>query len=147
MVASLANKLRQADSKDPVAQAEMFNRYQNDLILAAKAHAELIMWEAFTSALKTIEDPGSLQILTWLRDLYGFTILEQNLAWYLINGRLSSTRAEAITDYIDGRLLPRLRPHAESLVDAFLLTPELVRSTLPADERERQQNKAQLVRR
>jgi acyl-CoA oxidase len=60
---------------------------------------------------------------------------------------LSSTRAEAITDYIDGRLLPRLRPHAESLVDAFLLTPELVRSTLPADERERQQNKAQLVRR
>jgi acyl-CoA oxidase len=147
MVASLANKLRQADSKDPVAQAELFNRYQNDLILAAKAHAELIMWEAFTSALKTIEDPGSLQILTWLRDLYGFTILEQNLAWYLINGRLSSARAEAITDYIDGRLLPRLRPHAESLVDAFLLTPELVRTTLHTDERERQLNKAQLVRR
>jgi acyl-CoA oxidase len=146
MVANLANKLRHSGPKDPVKEAELFNRYQNDLILAAQAHGELIMWEAFTTALKTIEDPGSVQVLTWLRDLFGFTLLEQNLSWYLINGRLSSARAEAITDYIDGRLLPRLRPHAEALVDAFLLTPELVRTDLAMAERERQQTKSQLVR-
>jgi acyl-CoA oxidase len=146
MVANLANKLRHSGPKDPAKEAELFNRYQNDLILAAQAHGELIMWEAFTSAIKTIEDPESVQILTWLRDLFGFTLLEQNLSWYLINGRLSSHRAEAITDYIDGRLLPRLRPHAEALVDAFLLTPELVRTDLAQAERERQQTKSQLVR-
>ncbi|MGA1201269.1 MAG: acyl-CoA dehydrogenase family protein, partial [Aquiluna sp.] len=49
MVANIANKLKAAGS-DKSKQAELFNRYQNDLIKAAKAHAELIMWEAFTSA-------------------------------------------------------------------------------------------------
>ena len=92
MVANIANKLKAAGS-DKAKQAELFNRHQNDLIKAAKAHAELIMWEAFTSALKTIKDADSLKILTWLRDLYGFTLLEDNLDWYLINGRLSAARA------------------------------------------------------
>jgi acyl-CoA oxidase len=145
MVASIANKLKAAGS-DKEKQAELFNRYQNDLINAARAHTELIMWEAFTSALKTIKDADSIKILTWLRDLYGFTLLEENLSWYLINGRLSGARAEAITEYIDSRLLPRLRPHAESLVDAFLLPPELVRTTLAQDEAERQLNRQTLVR-
>ena len=146
MIAKLANNLKHSGPKDAQKQAELFNRYQNDLILAAKAHGELILWEAFTSALKTIEDEDSKQILTWLRDLYGFSVLEENLSWYLINGRLSSSRAEAITEYIDTRLLPRLRPHAESLVDAFLLTPGLVRTTLAADEKERRATRSQLVR-
>jgi acyl-CoA oxidase len=146
MIAKLANNLKHSGPKNAQKQAELFNRYQNDLILAAKAHGELILWEAFTSALKTIEDEDSKQILTWLRDLYGFSVLEENLSWYLINGRLSSSRAEAITEYIDTRLLPRLRPHAESLVDAFLLTPGLVRTTLAADEKERQATRSQLVR-
>ena len=146
MIAKLANNLKHSGPKNAQKEAELFNRYQNDLILAAKAHGELILWEAFTSALKTIEDEDSKQILTWLRDLYGFSVLEENLSWYLINGRLSSSRAEAITEYIDTRLLPRLRPHAESLVDAFLLTPGLVRTTLAADEKERQATRSQLVR-
>jgi len=144
-IAKLANAMKGA-GKDPVKQAEMFNRYQNDLINAAQAHAELIMWEAFTSALKTIKDKDSLQILTWLRDLYGFTLLEQNMAWYLLNGRINSARAEAITEYIDTRLLPRLRPHAISLVDAFLLTPGLVRTNLAEAEAQRRATINQLVR-
>ena len=145
MVAGVANKLKAA-GKDKKKQAELFNRHQNDLIKAGRAHAELIMWEAFTSALRTIEDEDSRKILTWLRDLYGFTLLEENLDWYLINGRLSGARAEAITEYIDGRLLPRLRPHVQSLVDAFQLSPELVRTTLAKDEAERQASRKQLVR-
>ncbi len=145
MVANIANKLKAAGS-DKAKQAELFNRHQNDLIKAAKAHAELIMWEAFTSALKTIKDADSLKILTWLRDLYGFTLLEDNLDWYLINGRLSAARAEAITEYIDTRLLPRIKPHAESLVDAFELSPGLVRTTLAQDEAARQASRKNLVR-
>ena len=146
MVANLANKLKHSGPKDPVKQAELFNRYQNDLITAAYAHAELIMWEAFTSGIKTVDDEDSRRVLTWLRDLYGFTVLEDNLAWYLINGRLSAHRAEAITDYIDGRLLPRLRPYAKDLVDAFLLTPGLVRTNLAEQERKRQEEAKGLVR-
>jgi acyl-CoA oxidase len=133
MVADLAAKLKPA-GKDKAKQAKLFNRYQNDLIAAARAHGELIMWEAFTSALKTIKHKESKEILTWLRDLYGFWLIEENLDWYLIHGRLSANRAQAVTEYIDDRLLPRLRPHVLSLVDAFLLTPELVRTNLAEAE-------------
>ena len=130
MIARLANELKHSGKKDPVETERVFNRHQNDLILAAKAHGELIQWEAFTSALKTIKNPETLKVMTWLRDLFGFTLLEENLAWYLMNGRLTSHRAEAITDYIDGRLLGRLKAHAIDLVDAFGLTEGLIRSDL-----------------
>ena len=130
MIARLANELKHSGKKDPVETERVFNRHQNDLILAAKAHGELIQWEAFTSALKTIKNPETLKVMTWLRDLFGFTLLEENLSWYLMNGRLTSHRAEAITDYIDGRLLGRLKPHALDLVDAFGLTEGLIRSDL-----------------
>ena len=130
MIARLANELKHSGKKDPAEAERMFNRHQNDLIIAAKAHGELIQWEAFTSALKTIKNPETLKVMTWLRDLFGFTLLEENLAWYLMNGRLNSQRAEAITDYIDGRLLGRLKPHALDLVDAFGLTEGLIRSDL-----------------
>ena len=130
MIARLANELKHSGKKDPVEAERMFNRHQNDLIMAAKAHGELIQWEAFTSALKTIKNPETLKVMTWLRDLFGFTLLEENLAWYLMNGRLNSHRAEAITEYIDGRLLGRLKPHALDLVDAFGLSEGLIRSDL-----------------
>ena len=57
-------------------------------------------------------------MLTWLRDLFGLTLIEKNLAWYLVHGRLSTQRAHAVTSYMN-RLLLRLRPHALDLVDAF----------------------------
>jgi acyl-CoA oxidase len=130
MIARLANELKHSGKKDPAEAERLFNRHQNDLIMAAKAHGELIQWEAFTSVLNKIENPETKKVMTWLRDLFGFTLLEENLAWYMVNGRLNSQRAEAITDYIDGRLLPRLRPHSLDLVDSFGLTEGLIRSDL-----------------
>ena len=53
-----------------------------------------------------------------MRDLFGLTLIERHLTWYLLNGRLSAGRARTVTSYID-RLLARLRPHAQTLVDAF----------------------------
>ena len=81
-------------------------------------------------ARRRIEHAGTKQVLTWLRDLFGFTLIEKNLAWYLIHGRLSLQRAQAITDYIDGRLLPRLRPHALALTDAFGLQDAHIRAEI-----------------
>jgi acyl-CoA oxidase len=141
MIARLANELKHSGKSDPAEAEKLFNRHQNDLILAAKAHGELIQWEAFTTALTKITDPETLKVMTRLRDLFGFTLLEENLAWYLINGRITSHRAEAITDYIDGRLLPRLRPHSLELVAAFGLSDELIRSDLASGaESERRQS-------
>src|SRR5690606_40416729 len=83
-----------------------------------KAHAELLLWEAFTAALSSVPEGTTRQVLTWLRDLYGLERIERNLAWYLVNGRLTAQRARVVTGYIN-RLLARLRPHAVDLVDAF----------------------------
>lgn len=122
MVADVAARLKNAGRLSKSDAAELFNRNQNELIEAARAHAELLQWEAFTEALEGIDDEQTVTVLTWLRDLFGLTLIEKNLAWYLIHGRLSAQRAASITDYIDDRLLPRLRAHALDLVAAFEFT-------------------------
>lgn len=140
MVAEIAGRMRGVAKLSPAEAAELFNANQNELIEAAYAHAELLEWEAFTAGIEKIEHEGTKQVLTWLRDLFGFTLIEKNLAWYLIHGRVSTFRAQAITDYIDDRLLPRLRPHARALVDAFGFAPEHLRAPIATGvEAERQE--------
>jgi acyl-CoA oxidase len=129
MIGEVAGKLRPASKLGKKAAADLFNSQQNELIEAARAHAELLQWEAFTDALDKAPDAGTRQVLTWLRDLFGFGLIEKHLAWYLIHGRLSPQRAQAVTAYID-RLLTRIRPHAVDLVDAFGYGPELVRAKI-----------------
>ncbi len=138
MIAETAGRLRNADKLSKKAAADLFNAQQNELIEAARAHAELLQWEAFTDALEKAPDSGTRQVLTWLRDLFGFGLIEKHLAWYVIHGRLSPQRAQAVTAYID-RLIARIRPHAVDLVDAFGYGPELVRAKIATGvEAERQ---------
>lgn len=139
MVASLAEALRPAAKMEPAEAAALMNKHQHDLIEAAWAHSELVVWEAFTEALTRMPDDSTKQVMRWLRDLHGFTLIEKHRDWYLMNGRLSAHRAEAISDYINHRLLPRLRPHAHKLVDAFELSDALVRAPIATgEEAERQ---------
>jgi acyl-CoA oxidase len=147
MVAEIATRLRPAARLSPIESAALFDRNQSELIDAARAHAELLQWEAFTEALAGVEDDATRRILTWLRDLFGLGLIEKNVAWYLVHGRLSAQRATAITDYIDDRLLPRLRPHAVDLVDAFGFAPEHVRAPIASGaEAERQREAAAYYR-
>jgi len=89
---------------------------------------------------------GTRQVLTWLRDLFGLRLIEEHAAWYLINGRLSGKRAQAVTAYID-RIIARLRPHALDLVNAFGYAPEHLRAAIATGaERERQVEARQYYR-
>jgi acyl-CoA oxidase len=138
MISEIGGRLRPASKLGKKAAADLFNSQQNELIEAARAHGELLQWEAFTEALEQAPDAGTKQVLTWLRDLFGFGLIEKHLAWYLIHGRLSPQRAQAVSAYID-RLLTRIRPHAVDLVDAFGYGPELVRAKIASGaEAERQ---------
>jgi acyl-CoA oxidase len=122
----------------PGSPADGFIAEQHRLIEAARAHGELLQWEAFTAALPTISDGGTRQVLTWLRDLFGLGLVEKHASWYLMNGRLAPERARAVTDYID-RLLARLRPHLVDLVHAFGYGPDHLRATIATGiEAERQ---------
>ncbi|TLM87680.1 acyl-CoA dehydrogenase [Pseudarthrobacter sp. NamE5] len=138
MVAEAAGSLRGSSRLSQEKGAALFNRHQNELIDAAQAHAELLQWEAFTEALRDVTDPGTRTVLTWLRDLFGLSLIEKNLAWYLMNGRLSMQRARTVGEYIN-RLLVKIRPHALNLVEAFGYSPDHVRSAIATGaEKERQ---------
>jgi len=129
MVAEVGAALKGANKLPQAKAAALFNEHQDQLIEAARAHAELLQWEAFTEGLRTIEDAGTREVLTWVRDLFGLSLIEKHLSWYLMNGRLSMQRARTVGDYIN-RLLVRLRPHALDLVDAFGYGQEHIRSTV-----------------
>jgi acyl-CoA oxidase len=141
MVADVATALRPASKQSPSEAAALFNSHQAELIEAARAHGELLQWEAFTDGVNRISDEGTKQVLTWLRDLFGLHLIEKHLAWYLINGRLSTQRAASVSRYID-RLAARLRPHAQDLVDAYGFEPEHVRAPIASGAERRRQDEA-----
>ncbi|WAP50385.1 acyl-CoA dehydrogenase family protein [Arthrobacter sp. ATA002] len=141
MVAEVAGALREARKLPKDKGAAVFNENQHDLIEAARAHAELLQWEAFTRALDGIEDEGTRQVMTWLRDLFGLCLIEKNLAWYLMHGRLSSQRARTLGPYIN-RLLAKIRPHALDLVDAFGYGPEHLRASVASGAEKTRQDEA-----
>ncbi|ALJ22262.1 acyl-CoA dehydrogenase family protein [Microbacterium sp. No. 7] len=141
MVADLAARLRPASKASPEESAAIVNACQADLIEAARAHGQLLQWEAFTDAVNRAPDEGTGRVLTWLRDLFGLSLIERHLSWYLINGRLSTQRAAAVSRYID-RLCLRLRPHAQDLVDAFGFEPEHVRAPIALGGEQARQDEA-----
>ena len=147
MVAEVAAALRDATKDAPreerAARGEdAFNAQQHKLIEAARAHAELLQWEAFTEELEKLTDPDTKQVLTWVRDLFGLGLIEKNLSWYLVHGRVSGQRAEAVTAYID-RLIGRIRDHALDLVEAFGLPNELLRAEIATGIEAERQDEAQ----
>jgi len=142
MVAEIAGRLRNANKLPKMEAAQLFNSNQNALIEAARAHGELLQWEAFTEGVEAVEDEGTRQVLTWLRDLFGLGLIEKNAAWYLIHGRISTQRAQAITSYIDDRLLPRLREHALPLVAAFEFAPEHIGAPIALGKEKERQDEA-----
>lgn len=140
MIADIAGRLRPG-AKDKALGARLFNENQSALIEAARAHGELLQWEAFTDAVHRVDDPQTRAVLTWLRDLFGLQLIEKHLAWHLMNGRLSMQRAQAVSSYID-RLCARLRPYALDLVEAFGYEPEHVRAPIASGAERARQDEA-----
>lgn len=140
MIADIAGRLRAA-GKDKELGARLFNENQAELIEAARAHGELLQWEAFTDGVNRATDADTKKVLTWLRDLFGLQLIEKHLAWYLINGRLSTQRAAAVSSYID-RLCARLRPYALDLVDAFGYEQEHLRAPIASGAEKARQDEA-----
>ena len=141
MVAEVGSALKGANKLPQHQAAAVFNLHQDDLIDAAQAHAELLQWEAFTEALSQVADPGTKTVLTWLRDLFGLSLIEKNLSWYLMNGRLSMQRGRTVGDYIN-RLLIKIRPHALDLVDAFGYGPDHLRAAIATGAEQARQDEA-----
>ncbi len=146
MTAEIAGALRPATKASRERATEMFNQNQNALIEVARAHADLVLWDAFTAGLARISDTGTREVLTRVRDLYGLVLIERNLAWYLMHGRISGTRARAVGSYID-RLVAKLRPHAQDLVDAFGYESRHIRAAIIDGSEQQRQDEARAYQR
>ncbi|MGM7667305.1 acyl-CoA dehydrogenase family protein [Microbacterium sp. A93] len=143
---AVAQALMPVAKKPQAEQAATFNQNQTDLIDAARNHGELLEWEAFTRAIKTIEDAHTKQVMTWLRDLFALRTIEDDLGWFIQSGRISTQRARTLRGYIN-RLAARLRPHAQDLVDAFGYEQEHLRMDVTTGgEAERQDEAAEYYR-
>ncbi|WP_329003917.1 acyl-CoA dehydrogenase family protein [Kribbella sp. NBC_00709] len=96
---------------------EVFNRCQDHVIAAGRAHVDRVVLEAFQAAVQ--EAPEELRPrLHDLYDLHALTAIEAERAWYLEHGRLSPGRSKAITALVN-ELCAVVRPAAVDLVDAF----------------------------
>ena len=106
-------------------QFTVFNHCQDHVIATARTHTERQIAEAFSRAVEACEDPGVKQVLERLFALYALTTIEADRGWFQEHGRISSTRAKALTRHVN-QLLRDLRPDAVTLVDAFGIPDELI---------------------
>ena len=126
MLGGVARRLKRGiDNK--MNPGEVFSRVQDHVIGAARAHVERLVLEAFIEKTRALPD-GDLKVsLNLLCDLHALTTIEQDRAWFMEHGRLSSQRSKAISREIND-LCRKLRPLAVDLVDAFGVPPEMLRS-------------------
>jgi acyl-CoA oxidase len=140
MVTEIGLRLASA-GQDRARGALLLNRSQHELIEAAKAHAELMQWDAFTEAIDEVPPGDTRRVLVWLRDLFALGLLEQHLDWYLMHGRITAQRARAVSAYID-RLVSRVRPVIPQLLDSFGYEPGHVRAPIALGEEQARQDEA-----
>jgi acyl-CoA oxidase len=96
---------------------EVFNRCQDHVIAAGRAHVDRVVLEAFQTAVQ--EAPEEIrESLKDVYDLHALVTIEAERAWYLEHGRLSPGRSKAITALVN-ELCAAVRPVAVELGDAF----------------------------
>ncbi|MGB0121015.1 MAG: acyl-CoA dehydrogenase [Solirubrobacterales bacterium] len=103
---------------------EVFNSCQDHVLVAARAHIETQILEAFARAVDNCADETGRAMLGRLCDLHALSVIEQHRGWYQEHGRISSTRSKAVIRNVNA-LCDELRPHAGDLVEA-LRVPECV---------------------
>jgi acyl-CoA oxidase len=113
----LARRLRRG-GEEGVDEFEVFTDAQDHLLLAARAHVDRVVLEAFVAGIDRCDDDEARQVLERLADLHVMSLLERERAWFIEHGRISTATARTIPAAVDA-LCATLRPHARALVDGF----------------------------
>jgi acyl-CoA oxidase len=121
VVEGVVKRLRKA-GEDPFG---VFNAAQDHVLRAGRVHVERLILSAFASAIERCEDPDARALLERVCDLYALSAIEEDLAWFLGHGRLTASRAKAVTAAVN-KLCSELRPHARTLVDAFAIPEQFL---------------------
>jgi acyl-CoA oxidase len=116
VVSGVARRLRAGidDGGDPF---DVFLEVQDHVALAARAHVERLVLEAFARGVDAAPAEHR-ELLDKVFDLHALAEIERDRAWFQEHGRISSTRSKAIIRAVN-ELCAELRPRARELVDAF----------------------------
>lgn len=116
LLAGVARRLRPA-LKQGADQFGIFNDAQDHLLDAARAHVDVLVFDAFTAGIRR-SAPEVRPLLEKVLDLHALSVIERSRAWYLEHGRLNPGESRSVTAAVND-LCAELRPHARLLVDAF----------------------------
>ncbi|MGY1897439.1 acyl-CoA dehydrogenase family protein [Nocardia gipuzkoensis] len=130
LVRTAAHRLRaRAEDTGPF---EAFNNAQDHILAAGAAHIDRLVLEAFIEGIADIEDPEARELADWMCDLFVYTTIEENQAWYIMHRFMSVERAKAIRRGVN-ELVDRLRPHALTLVEAMGVPESMLRASMLDD--------------
>ncbi|MBA4023189.1 MAG: acyl-CoA oxidase [Gordonia sp.] len=132
LIRTCANRLRRAteDDNDPF---EVFNGAQDHLLKVGSAHTERVVLEAFVDAIDRCDSKAGTELLGKVCDLFVYSALDDDLDWFLMHRHVSVERAKAIRRGVN-ELCRDLRPHARTLVDAFAVPEELLKTVMIPDQ-------------
>jgi acyl-CoA oxidase len=111
------------------------------VLTTAQAHIDRVVLEAFVAGIERTPDPAAKALLGRVCDLYALSTIEADKGWFLEHGRLTPTRAKALTGVVND-LLKELRPHMRTLVDAFAVPEAWLACAVLAEEPGRQEEMA-----
>ncbi|WP_435591645.1 acyl-CoA dehydrogenase family protein [Nocardia sp. bgisy118] len=130
LVRTAAHRLRaRAEETGPF---EAFNNAQDHILAAGAAHIDRLVLEAFIEGIGDIEDPDAKALADDVCDLFVYTMLEENSAWFIMHRFMSVERAKAVRRGVN-ELVDRLRPHALTLVEAMGVPETMLRAAMLDD--------------
>jgi acyl-CoA oxidase len=121
----VARRMRKGFEAENADLFEVFNCAQDHLLLAARAHIDARVLEAFVTAIEELPDSPTKDLLSRVCDLHALATIERERAWFLEHNRLTPTRSKAVTGAVND-LCRELRPYAGLLVEAFGIPDEVI---------------------
>lgn len=128
---TLAMRLRRA-GEEGADSFRVFNEAQDHLLESARAHIDRIALEAFVTAIEEAPDGPGRDLLNLVCDLFVFSTVEANRAWFIEHGRLSASQSKGVVARVN-ELCGELRPHAATLVGGFGIPDHWLTTEMMAD--------------
>lgn len=130
LVRTAAHRLR-ARAKD-TGPFEAFNNAQDHILAAGTAHIDRLVLEAFIEGIADIQDPEAKALADDVCDLFVYSLLEENSAWFIMHRFMSVERAKAVRRGVN-QLVDRLRPQALTLVEGLGVPESMLRASMLED--------------
>ncbi|MEV6135397.1 acyl-CoA dehydrogenase [Nocardia sp. NPDC051990] len=130
LVRTAGHRLR-ARAKD-TTPFEAFNNAQDHILAAGTAHIDRLILEEFIEGIATIADPQARELAETVCDLYVYSMLEENQAWFIMHRFMSVERAKAVRRGVN-ELVDRLRSDVLTLVRGMGVPESMLRAALLDD--------------